>query len=112
MERLLEDKFAQHVDLKIKLLTTGNVKLIEGGTHDIFWGVTQDGGENHLGRLLTKIRGRIEREDGSVFTVIEGALARENLGFIVDWLDKSKVSLKTIKKRKTKNVDIKEQTDK
>lgn len=108
MERLLEDKFAQHIDLKIKLLTTGNVKLIEGSTHDDFWGVTQDGGTNHLGRLLTKIRGRIEREDGNIYTVIEGALARENLGFIVDWLDKSKVSLKTIKKRKTKNVDTKE----
>ena len=57
MEALLIQKFA-HRDLKEKLLETGDALLVEGNTwSDVFWGVDiRKGGQNHLGKLLMKIR--------------------------------------------------------
>lgn len=63
MEDLLEIKFRQPL-LRRRLLNTGRANLIEGNTWgDIFWGVCAGVGENHLGRLLMKIRDRIRKED-------------------------------------------------
>jgi len=66
MEDLLRMKF-KHPDLKQKLLNTGDALLIEGNNWgDTFWGavdIEKDGswtGENHLGRLLMKIRGELK----------------------------------------------------
>jgi len=59
MYGLLIQKFS-HVDLKIKLLNTGNQELIEGNYWgDTFWGVCQGIGENNLGRLLMLVRKKI-----------------------------------------------------
>lgn len=57
MEKLLVQKFA-HADLKEKLLETGDCLLVEGNNwSDVFWGVDRrKGGQNHLGKLLMKIR--------------------------------------------------------
>lgn len=56
MERLLRQKFF-HDELATKLKATGDAELIEGNTWgDRFWGVCQGVGENHLGKLLMKIR--------------------------------------------------------
>lgn len=56
MEDLLRLKF-QDKDLLKKLLATGTEELIEGNTwNDRFWGVCGGNGENHLGKLLMKIR--------------------------------------------------------
>lgn len=56
MEELLKKKF-EHTDLREKLLATGSKELIEGNYwHDTYWGVYNGEGENHLGKLLMKIR--------------------------------------------------------
>lgn len=48
-------------ELKQKLLDTGDAKLIEGNYwHDYFFGVCNGRGQNHLGRLLMKVREEIK----------------------------------------------------
>ena len=65
MEHLLRKKFS-HPELRAKLIATDPYQLTEGNHWgDKFWGVCRGEGENHLGRLLMKIRGEIiEREKG------------------------------------------------
>lgn len=56
MEDLLRKKFSIQ-GLKEKLLATKGRELVEGNTwNDTFWGVCNGIGENHLGKLLMKIR--------------------------------------------------------
>ena len=62
MEEVVRAKFFQNPDLGIRLLATGDTPLVEGNTWgDTCWGVdTRTGqGENHLGRILMKIRGEL-----------------------------------------------------
>lgn len=57
MEDVVRAKFSQNRELKQKLLATGDAVLMECNTwHDCFWGVCQGKGENHLGKILMKIR--------------------------------------------------------
>jgi len=56
MEDLLRQKFS-NPELRKKLLETCGSELVEGNDWgDIFWGVCRGKGENHLGKLLMKIR--------------------------------------------------------
>lgn len=58
MSEILEAKFAIP-ELEEKLLSTGNIKLLEGNTWgDTFWGVDINTGigQNMLGKLLMRIR--------------------------------------------------------
>lgn len=59
MEDLVRQKFTKSEYLKQKLLDTGTQELVEGNNWgDRFWGV--DGvGENHLGKILMKVRGEL-----------------------------------------------------
>jgi ribA/ribD-fused uncharacterized protein len=60
MERCVRDKFTRHADLRAKLLASGDAELIEGNTWgDRIWGVYQGQGENHLGKILMKIRSEL-----------------------------------------------------
>lgn len=60
---LLRIKF-QTPDLKRKLLSTGNAKLIEGNTWgDRFWGQCYGTGENMLGKLLMKVRSELRNAE-------------------------------------------------
>lgn len=69
MEGLLRQKFSQKY-FKDKLLATGDQELIEGNYwHDNFWGkctcarcryLNKDG-ENHLGKLIMKIRDELRK---------------------------------------------------
>ena len=53
-------KFTQHSDLKKRLLGTGDRPLVEHTERDRYWGDGGDGrGENHLGKLLMKLRGEL-----------------------------------------------------
>lgn len=57
MEDLLRQKFAPGSALADKLLATGDEELIEGNWWgDVWWGVCNGVGQNHLGKLLMKIR--------------------------------------------------------
>jgi ribA/ribD-fused uncharacterized protein len=52
---------------KTKLLETGDQELVEGNNwNDTFWGVCNGVGENHLGKILMKIREELRNEKGTV----------------------------------------------
>jgi len=57
MRELLLKKFSPGSELAGRLVATDDAELIEGNLWgDIFWGVCNGVGENHLGRLLMEIR--------------------------------------------------------
>lgn len=57
MEDLLRQKFAKGSPLAKKLVATGTSRIEEGNKWgDTFWGVCRGKGNNHLGKLLMKIR--------------------------------------------------------
>ena len=92
MERLLDDKFIQNFPLKLKLLATGMSELQEGNSWgDTFWGITKKGGNNNLGILLMKMRRRIVRDEGEILYHVSNVFDRQGLGFVVDWIDESKI---------------------
>ena len=56
-------KFTQNEDLKWRLIATGDAYLEEGNTwHDTCWGVDAKTGvgENHLGKILMKVRSELQ----------------------------------------------------
>lgn len=56
MEAVLRAKFSD-LELRNRLLATGDVELVEGNTHgDTYWGVCDGKGRNMLGKLLMKLR--------------------------------------------------------
>lgn len=56
MEIILREKFF-NPELAHRLHETGDQELIEGNTWgDTYWGICRNKGENHLGKLLMKIR--------------------------------------------------------
>lgn len=56
METLVRQKFSIE-PLRRQLLETHGQELVEGNTWgDTFWGVCNGVGENHLGKILTKVR--------------------------------------------------------
>jgi len=94
MYELVKAKFDQHLDLKMHLLATGDAELVEGNTwRDGFWGVKEDGvGENHLGKILMRVRQEFRDQDGDFETVFKSFLTDHNLDFIFsnikfDWSD-------------------------
>ncbi len=68
MESLVRQKFTHYPDLAEKLLATGEAELIEGNNwNDRFYGAVWDShqnswvGENHLGKILMKVRDELRR---------------------------------------------------
>lgn len=62
MEMVIEQKF-KDPELRGCLLETGDAKLVEGNSWgDVFWGQCDGVGENHLGRILMKVREKIRNE--------------------------------------------------
>jgi len=62
MDIILHRKF-EIPHLRQSLLDTGNAYLIEGNTWgDTYWGVCNERGQNHLGKLLMKIRAELAQE--------------------------------------------------
>lgn len=60
MHDLVRQKFMNHPHLRERLILTGRQHLVEGNTWgDVFWGVYQGEGENHLGRILMDVRAEI-----------------------------------------------------
>jgi ribA/ribD-fused uncharacterized protein len=55
----VREKF-KNEELKELLISTGDMTLIEGNAwKDFFWGVCNGKGENHLGKILMKVRDEI-----------------------------------------------------
>lgn len=62
MEDLTRQKYAQE-PLKSKLLGTGDMEVQEGNTWgDTFWGICEGKGDNHLGRIIMKIRSELRKD--------------------------------------------------
>ena len=62
MYRIIREKFKDKT-LRMKLLLTGNEKLVEYNTWgDRFWGVYKGKGENMLGNILMRVRNEIRGE--------------------------------------------------
>ena len=70
MYRICLCKFEQNQDCLERLLKTRDTELVEGNTWgDIYWGVCNGVGENHLGKILMRIRSELgsvdeENDDG------------------------------------------------
>lgn len=57
MSDFVMQKFVNDKALAVKLIKTGNAELIEGNTwNDTFWGVCRGKGQNHLGKILMRVR--------------------------------------------------------
>ncbi len=57
MYALVHEKFFQNPALAEKLIATGDAELVEGNYwHDTVWGVCDGVGENHLGKILMRVR--------------------------------------------------------
>ena len=66
MHKALQAKFSQHSHLRDMLVKTGDRQLIEHTTRDSFWGDGGDGrGQNHLGKLLMKVRSELSSADAN-----------------------------------------------
>jgi ribA/ribD-fused uncharacterized protein len=64
MTGLVRDKFTRHRDLGLRLVKTHPMELIEGNWWgDKFWGVCQGEGQNHLGKILMRIRDELRAEE-------------------------------------------------
>jgi hypothetical protein len=61
MEDLVRQKFTKHKELKEKLLETDDMYLEEGNSwRDVVWGVCNGKGQNHLGKILMKVRNELK----------------------------------------------------
>lgn len=61
METLVREKFTRHPALAAQLLATGDLELVERNHwRDTFWGICDGRGENHLGRILMKVRTELQ----------------------------------------------------
>lgn len=57
MKEICKAKFVQNPELAEKLIETKDAILIEGNTwNDMFWGVCNGKGQNHLGKILMEVR--------------------------------------------------------
>lgn len=64
MYQVVRVKFAFTPWLRARLLETGTQELVEENTWgDIFWGRVNGVGENHLGKILMRIRTELARGD-------------------------------------------------
>lgn len=68
-EKIKEDVMMQGLRLKfanpimrVRLIKTGNVKLVENSPYDFYWG-GHDNGRNRLGILLMKLRKELQDEN-------------------------------------------------
>lgn len=57
MYQICKDKFERNFVIRDKLIELEGVELIEGNNYgDTYWGVSDGIGENHLGKILMRVR--------------------------------------------------------
>jgi predicted NAD-dependent protein-ADP-ribosyltransferase YbiA (DUF1768 family) len=61
MYKIIKNKFTQNPTLTKLLVDTNDKVIIEGNTWgDTYWGMCKGKGENHLGKILMKVRKEIK----------------------------------------------------
>lgn len=65
MEEILRIKFSDP-ELKKKLLAVKEPIVEENTWHDTYWGVCDGKGQNNLGKLLTKIKNDMQKEESTL----------------------------------------------
>lgn len=61
MYEVVKAKFSQNQYLKGRLLQTNDMPLVEENWwHDTYWGVCNGIGENHLGKILMRVRDELK----------------------------------------------------
>lgn len=64
MYEIVLAKFSQNSDIRQKLMGTKDAILIEGNYwHDHFWGICDNAGKNHLGKILMQVREELRKAD-------------------------------------------------
>lgn len=64
MNAIIHEKAKQHEEVRVKLLETGDVEIIENSTDDFFWGCGNDGtGQNNMGKIWMQIRNELVTTD-------------------------------------------------
>lgn len=67
MKEIVRCKFSQNIELKEKLLCTGEAYLEEGNTWgDKIWGTVNGIGANNLGFILMEIREELKEQDKAI----------------------------------------------
>ena len=86
MKQLQKSKYTDNLNLKLKLLLTGNEEIIQGGTMpDKFWGQDDFGdGKNHNGKIIMKVREEIKTEEGDFWLVIKNELKKLGINDIIN----------------------------
>lgn len=114
MYEVIAEKFLQNPDLAERLIQTNGQLITEGDRFsDTFWGLTEDGGENHLGNILMYIRDNVLTHDRRLIrskmdTIQEelAQLAEDRLSdFLIPFYEK-------IYQKKPTMADIEEYADK
>jgi ribA/ribD-fused uncharacterized protein len=60
MSRAVRAKFAQHGDLRARLLDLGESLIVEDSDQDDYWGIGRDGtGQNRMGKILMSLRAEL-----------------------------------------------------
>lgn len=113
MSALVRQKFTENVNLKIKLLLTGNQELIQGNCKDDqFWGQTIDGvGENTLGKILMRTRAAIRVTNGSASFVLDQHLRSISLDELADNFAELQTLAEVVLKYKNQPERLYEQLD-
>jgi N-glycosidase YbiA len=63
MEKAVLQKFTTYSTLKELLMGTGNELIVEDSPTDGYWGCGEDGrGQNHLGKVLMRVRSCLRRQ--------------------------------------------------
>jgi N-glycosidase YbiA len=86
LEALVRQKFTHYPELGAKLVATGDTELIEGNTwNDKFFGMVQDKktgawkGENHLGKILMRVREELRETAGNEASTTTGDTLRDHI---------------------------------
>ena len=63
MQEAVYAKFSQHEELRDRLISTGEARLVEHTKRDRYWGDGGNGsGKNRLGKILMKVRAELRSE--------------------------------------------------
>ncbi len=66
METIVRDKFTRSPALARQLLATGQLTLVEDNWWgDTYWGVCKGVGQNHLGKILMRVRDELHPDPGA-----------------------------------------------